>query len=190
MAAAAMWVLAAVPAGAQSLPDPIAPASQGKAQCYEPDLATRTCRSIDEYKLGPDGGILNWSLVLVASQPQIAFTSITKVTVRDGQVCGVVQASDIQDGQFTVAGQPATPDQRAGLEQSLETAEAGILGKEICTAFTPDGEGLIARATVDGVAQPDTQHVIWISDADGYHLGGAGDDAPAPAPAPAAPPAQ
>jgi hypothetical protein len=67
---------------------------------------------------------------------------------------------------------PATAEQTAGLVQSLETAEASILGKEICTAYVPDGDALLAKATVGGVAQPDVQHVIWISDADGYTLGG------------------
>ncbi|HEX4097487.1 MAG TPA: hypothetical protein VHX64_12210 [Caulobacteraceae bacterium] len=71
-----------------------------------------------------------------------------------------------------IDGKPATAEQTAGLAQGLETAEASILGKEICTAFAPDGGAFLAKATVGGVAQADVQHVIWISDADGYTLGG------------------
>ncbi|HEX4097488.1 MAG TPA: hypothetical protein VHX64_12215 [Caulobacteraceae bacterium] len=83
---AAGLVLAAGPAwAAQPLPEPIAPASQGKSQCYEPDTAAKTCRSIAKYQRGPKGEILNPALVMISAQPLIAFASTTKVEVKGGQ---------------------------------------------------------------------------------------------------------
>ena len=170
-AMAAGLALGGVEARAQALPPPISPASEGKLQCYEPNRAAKTCRSIARYERNAAGEIVNPSVVLLTPKPAIAMTATTKVTVKDGQVCGVVAVADIEAAQFTVDGAPATPDQIARLRQAVESAEQGVLGKLVCTAYVPDGDGFIGTANFDGAPQPQQLHVIWVSPADGYSVG-------------------
>lgn len=163
--------LAPLQAQAQALPAPISQASEGKVQCYEPNRAAKTCRSMARYERNAAGEILNPSVVLLTPKPAITMSATTKVTIKDGQVCGVVAVADIEAAGFTVDGAPATPDQIARLRAAVESAEQGVLGKLVCTAYAPDGDGFIGTATFDGVAQAQQLHVIWVSPADGYSVG-------------------
>lgn len=167
----AVWILAG-PALADPLPSPIAQASQGQLQCYAPNPARRTCQAMAGYAAKADGSIDNPSTLMISPAPLILMRAVTPVTIKAGQVCGYVRASDITGAQFTINGQPATPEQAAMLSGRLATAEKAMFDHEICTAYVPDGDGLIAKASIDGVAQPKgDQKVIWVSPADGYKVG-------------------
>ena len=71
------WFLAIVwaacsPAEGASLDSPIAPAAQGQLQCYTPDVARRTCRSLAAYKSKANGAIDNTAIVLISQNHQSA----------------------------------------------------------------------------------------------------------------------
>jgi len=95
------------------------------------------------------------------------------VTIKDGQVCGFIRTEDIDEATFSIDGAAASPEQTAKLRaQIIAVFEKGIFGHEICTAYVPDGDGFIAKATIDGVAQPKMdQRVIWVAPKDGYRVG-------------------
>ena len=158
-------------ATAAPLPSPIAQASSGMLQCYVPNPVTKSCQSSAAYQSAPDGGILNPSTVLLSRVPAITMLTVTPVTIKAGQVCGTLRAEDIAAATFTVDGAPASPTDTAQFRQQMAGAEQSILGKEICTAYLPVGDALLAKASVAGVAEPAMdQKVIWVSPADGYKV--------------------
>jgi hypothetical protein len=159
------------PAALCEPPSPIARAEKGDVQCYQPDKARKTCQSIASYKTMPDGKIQNTAIVLVGLKPVVVMRTATLVSIKNGQVCGPIKQADIDRATYTVDGAPATPRQVEVLHQQMTDSMATLLNADICTAYPPSGDGLTARETVDGVAQPRLdQHVIWVSPADGYKV--------------------
>jgi len=156
---------------AAPLPSPIALASDGKLQCYAPNLATKSCQSLAAYEFGPDGGIINPATVLISVTPAITMRVTAPVTIKADSVCGFIRPEDLQAAAFTIAGASATATQAAALKQTIVAAQKGLFGHEICTAYLPQGDALIAKASVDGVAQPAMdQKVLWVSPGDGFKV--------------------
>lgn len=165
-AAAAGAASAAVPAA-----DPLAPARQGKVQCYQPDTAARTCASFGGYRFLPDGAIVNDAEVMLAPSPLISIRTADPVTVRDGKVCGYL--GRIEDMRVLVAGAPADEKTAALVQAELRKGMARFAGKEICSTYSWTGSWFESAATVAGV--PDegmARRVIWVLPSDGYRLGG------------------
>jgi len=155
-------------------PDPLAPARHGKLQCYAPDIAAKTCHAIAGYVLQTDGSYLNTAHVLVDSDQGIALEAVSVVWVKGGAVCGLLSSADTLAGKVSIDGVPLPADQAAPILGQINAGYAaiGMLDKEVCTTYVPEGDHLRAEVTVDGVAQPEfNQPVIWISPADGYRLG-------------------
>lgn len=166
----AMMALSSAAVGA-SIPPPIAPAFDGQLQCYAPDVARKTCQSLAAYRQGRDGVIYNPATVLISQTPAIAMTTVTPVTIKGEQVCGYVRPEDIDAGQFTINGVAATPDQTKALRRTMTTAEMGLFGHEICTAYVAAGDGWTAKASIDGAAQAAMdQKVIWVSPSAGFEV--------------------
>jgi hypothetical protein len=93
------------------------------------------------------------------------------VVVRAGRVCGAVRAEELAAADFTIGGAPATAEQTAALRGQVSAAVKGIVGREICTAYVPDGKVLAAKVSIDGVSQPNMdQRVIWVSPNEGYSV--------------------
>jgi hypothetical protein len=159
-------------AHAEPLGPPIAPAAQGKMECYQPNLTAKTCWSMSSYAVDAAGKIQSTSTLMVNTSPPITMTATTPVTIKNGQVCGVLHAEDVAAAQFTVNGAPASADQAASIRQALTSAMGKMFGHELCSAYKPDGDGFIVQATDNGVAQPKAdEKLIWVSPADGYKVG-------------------
>lgn len=156
-------VLAADPAG------PLAPAAEGKVQCFGYDRAHKTCQSMAAYSAGPGDTVLNTASLLIAREPPIVMTTVSPVTIEGQRVCGPVRPEDLAAATFTVSGAPAPPEAAQALAQGLNRAMKDMLGKRVCVIFEPDGAGFIAHATLDSLPQPDSdQHLIWVAPNDGY----------------------
>lgn len=151
---------------------PLQPASDGQMQCYSPDAARKTCQSLAAYRLGAKGDIDNIAITLLSRDPAITMRTVSPVTVRAGQVCGLIRAEDLQGASFTINDQPADADQTAALRQKIGDAMKDVIGKEVCTAYVPaPGGGLTAKATIGGVPQPDADlPVVWVAPSDGYKV--------------------
>ena len=153
------------------LPPPIAPADQGRLQCYTPDVARKTCQSLSAYRSGGDGVIQNTAVVLIAPSPPILMETVTPVEIRAGQVCGAIRPKDIDDAKFTVSGQPADPAQATRLREAIRNAMKDMFDHQICTAYVPDGDALLAKAIVDGVPRPALdQKTVWVAPDEGYKV--------------------
>jgi hypothetical protein len=148
---------------------PLEPAATGKMQCYMPDTARKTCASLALYKQNADGTYANTAIILLNKSPAVVMETITPVRIVSGAVCGSIRAEDIAAGKLTVNGHILTPEQAAPALAQISTAMAGIIGHDICTTYTDSGQGLIAKSTIDGAAQPAMdQPVKWVAPEDGY----------------------
>lgn len=153
------------------LPDPIAPASKGQLQCYEPDKSRKTCSSLAGYKRAANGTIDNTALIFISRSPLITMETVSPVEVKSGRVCGTVRDRDIDAAKFSDGTQPLEASKAALLRQRLKVALKDLLNHEICTEYVPDGDGFLAKETKEGTPMLGTnQHVIWVSPSDGYRV--------------------
>jgi hypothetical protein len=158
-------------ATAASLDPPLAPAAAGQLQCYAPDLARKTCRSLATYAIGANGEIRNRAEVLISDEHPITMTTTTVVTIRNGTVCGVIAAADIAAATFNIGDAPADDAQAAQLRSTINSAFQKLFGRQVCTAYVQNGATLIAEATIDGVRDPTLdQTVVWVAPSDGFRV--------------------
>jgi len=149
--------------------NPLARASSGEVQCYQPDEKRRTCRSIAAYRRLNDGRYANTATVLLASAGPVVLETITPVTVRAGAVCGSIRAEDISAGKLRISNRLLTDDEAAPILARVAQSMAPMINKEICTAYVQSGNGITAKATIGGEYRADTdQKVAWIKPDDGY----------------------
>ena len=165
----AAMAVSALPAHAGSLPDPIAPAAMGQLQCYSPDTTYKTCKAIASFKSGASG-TTEYVLSQLSSKPiTIIVKTVSPVEIKAGKVCGTAQEKDIDAARIFAVGHVLDPKQVAQLRQQLKIALHEFFGHETCTAYEPEGNALVARATIDGVPmRGPEQRVIWVSPSDGY----------------------
>ncbi|ESQ89637.1 hypothetical protein ABAC460_12265 [Asticcacaulis sp. AC460] len=156
---------------AQDLPsDPLAPVQYGQVQCYSPDAATKTCNSIARYTPN-SGGYTNTATILLSSRPAVTMTTSTQVQVRDGAVCGTLRDEDIEAAKVKVDGRGLSSGEASLVVSAVADAVNDYVGQEICTTYVAAGDGLTAKASVQGTPQPELdQPVIWVSPSDGYKV--------------------
>ncbi|HEY1928245.1 MAG TPA: hypothetical protein VGG92_12340 [Caulobacteraceae bacterium] len=167
---AALVLAAPVVARAAPLGGPLAPAGAGKLQCFVPDMTKHTCQTLDSYAQDASGVIQNTSTAVVSADPPITMTTRSPVILREGRVCSAVQNEDIAQATFTVAGQPADVRQTADLRTHISEAIKPLVGHEVCTTYSQSGSAYVARSTLDGAAQSDTEAFIWISPTDPWKV--------------------
>jgi hypothetical protein len=160
----------ALPAYAADL-GPLAPAAEGKVQCFQPNEVAKTCQSIGSYKIGPAGEIENTVSMMISTSPQVVMTTHAPAAVKAGKDCGVLKAEHVDASTFVVEGKPADAAQTGALRAQMKAALKGVLGHEVCSAFLPNGASLMASSSIDGVARPNLdQKVIWVSPSEGYRV--------------------
>jgi hypothetical protein len=170
-AALALSPLAAAPSHAQG-EDPLARSRAGAIECFTPDLNARTCRAMSAYRFLPDGRIMNDAIVLIQNNPHIIMYVSSEVFVRDAMVCGRVERKDLDAAYFEVDGVRAAAEDAAAIREAIAQMFRGM--GEICTRYTPDGDGATVAAIVDGVERPDlADRMIWIRPEDGFSMGAA-----------------
>jgi len=165
-------ILFALAAAGAAYAAPLTPAAQGQIQCYVPDAAKKTCSSMAYYVARDDGGFDNRAVVLLNKDPVVTLDMTTRVTIKDGAVCGALRAEDIAAAKVTVGDHLMTPEESGPVLDQITQGLASVIGHEICTAYVPDASGkLVAQASMDGKRQPEQdQPVLWVSPSDGYKV--------------------
>jgi hypothetical protein len=144
--------------------DPIGPAKQGLVQCYAPDPAKKTCRSIGAYAVQPDGTIQNAATTLISKSPAIVMRTKAPVQIKAGAICGTIQRADLDSASFTYEGADLQGEDLAKLKAAIGSAMTPLIGHEVCTTFAADGEMLAGQVSLDGARKPDMdQKVVWVS---------------------------
>jgi hypothetical protein len=158
-------------ASGATLPSPIGSASEGKLQCYAPNLSTKSCQSLAAYQFAPDGSIINPATVLISAAPIITMRTVTSVKIKADAVCGFIRQADLDRATFTIGDATANAAQTTMLRQQMAAAQKGIFGHEVCTNYIPQGDVLVGKVYIDGVLQPAMdQKVVWVSPADGFKV--------------------
>ncbi len=158
-------------AAPEPFPSPIEPAASGKLQCHQPNHEKKTCSSLAGYRAATGGGFENTASVALPTSPLIVMEIVSKVEIRDGQVCGYVRRSDVDGAQFTVGGVEAAADVTTNWRKRAAALYAAMFDHEICTAYVADGQELVTRVSVDGRLAPAmSQRVFWVSPSDGYKV--------------------
>ena len=164
-------ILAAAQSAAPTTVDPLAPAATGMLQCYEPDVAKRSCRSLAGYRKRPDGKYDNTATVLVSSAPLVIVDTVTAVEIDAGAVCGTIRKQDIDVAGISLEGQKLGESEAVGIRQLIAGGLATIIDHRICTTYLPAGSGYVARATIEGSSTPPVeQKMIWVAPTDGYKV--------------------
>lgn len=152
--------------------DPLAPARAGKLECYLPDMAKKTCYAIASYTFNADGTIDNAADELLSPNELLELKITSRVVLKNDAVCGMLRKEDIEAATLVYKGQVLPKDKADPIIAALEQALGPLIGKEVCSTMTPDGDGFVSQATIDGVAHPElTQRGQWIGANDGYTLG-------------------
>src|SRR5262249_19678739 len=130
--------LAAAPAAANAVDlGPLAPAADGKVQCYSPNAAAKSCMSIGRYLVDAKGVIQNDAYVMISPSPFVIMATRTAVTIKAGGDCGVLRPEHIATASFTVEGRPADAAQTSKLRQAMLETMRPMLGHEICVFYRP-----------------------------------------------------
>lgn len=163
----AFWLAAS----SAALNDPLAPAFEGKVQCYQPDAARKTCASIGAYEKDADGTIQNTATVLLRPEPRIVVRSRAPVVVKNGAICGVITERDLQAAAFSIDGEPADAANAEALRRAVRPGYAPLLNREVCTAYVPKDQEMTGQVSIDGKRRPALdQRVRWVSPAEGFRV--------------------
>lgn len=160
--------LLATMAVASSYPDPLAPAADGKMQCYTPNAERKTCRSIGAYSANGDGTFTNTATILLSSEPVIVMESLTPVSIKAGAVCGTLKAEQVAAARLTMNGKALPAEEAQPILTQISTAMQNVFGKEICTTYVPSGEDFVTKVTIDGAASWGNDTVKRVAPGDGY----------------------
>lgn len=152
--------------------DPLAEGLAGKIQCYRPNVEKKTCGALSSYSTRRDGAILNTAEVMLSSNPVVVMRTTSTVTVKGEAVCGPVRKQDIDRATITVNGSELPDDKAVAARAQIAGAFKEMFGKEVCTAYVPNGDKFTAQVTLDGKLKPEyAQTVIWVKPEDGYTVG-------------------
>ena len=165
----AALVLTAVTPALAADADPLAQGRAGKAQCFTPDVKAKTCRQIVTFTFGPGGAIETHAST--AMNDNLIMHHGGVVTLKGGAVCRRLAAEDMDRATFSLGGKPASAADTQALRAEVKQEYAGMLGKELCTSYKPQGRLFAASLTMDGVPQGDVSDtVLWVNPKDGYKL--------------------
>jgi hypothetical protein len=168
----AVCFVLACPVAAQAQDgDVLGPARQGQLQCFEPNVAAKTCQSIGGYTFNANGVIDNTADVLIMPQPVIVMRVTAPVTLRGGAICGPLTTADIERATFTIDGAAASAEDTQAIKTALTQQLAPMLNVETCITLTPVDGGFRADSVMAGTPRPElSQRVVWVRPEDGYRV--------------------
>ncbi|HEX3919539.1 MAG TPA: hypothetical protein VHW60_19550 [Caulobacteraceae bacterium] len=141
----------------------------GKAQCFNPDLAHKTCTSLVSYAADAKGALHATTLSIQDGPTNMQ--SVLPVTIRGEAACTTLTAASIEAATFFVAGVPADAARTSQLRAEAESGAEDAIGHQTCNAFVAKGASFAVQASVDGKRTPDgDQTMIWVAPGDGYRV--------------------
>lgn len=151
--------------------DVLAPARAGQLQCFEPNVAAKTCQSLGSFVFHADGSIDNVAEIVLMPSPVIVMRASGPVTVENNAICGPLRAEDIANASFTLNGAAASAEETAQLRGAMSQQLAPLFGVQNCVTLTPDGDGLRAESTIGGTPRPEiAQRAIWVAADAGWRV--------------------
>jgi hypothetical protein len=168
-----MLLIGAFVAGSLAAPenaasaDPIARSDGGELQCYRPNVEKKTCQSIASYRRTGPGTYVNTALLPLGDD--VTLETHSPVVIKGDAVCGFITRQEVLAGTLRVHNEVVAPETAKPALDRVADAIGPIINKEICTTYEPSGTDFTAKASLDGVYQPDKDSIVkWIAPTDGY----------------------
>jgi hypothetical protein len=159
----------ALPSLAHATPLSVMLATPGKAQCFNPDAAKKTCTSLVTYQQDAHG-VLQATTLSIQDGPT-NMQSVSPVTIRGEAACTTLTAQSLEAATFFVGGVPADPARTAQLRAEAQSGAEDAIGHQTCNAFVPNGALFAVQSSVDGRRTPGgDQTMIWVAPGDGYRV--------------------
>lgn len=155
---------------AQAAPDPLAPARAGNLRCIEPDAVHKNCRSIIRYKVHDDGSFDATVTGFIGNDGATIIVYQTSGAIEGEAVCSVIRPYDVLHGNLYRDGKLLAERDAGPVQDQIRLQLQDIAGKKRCYIDQSVGGRLVSGVTLNGVVQPDSAHIAWISPADGYAL--------------------
>ena len=166
-----LTLFAALLAASHVSVDPLKEIRAGKIRCAIPNLKHKTCITMARY-LPRVGGGFDVAVVGLTTDSGIAIHYQVPLVVRDGGLCLTLNADDIAKASFSKAGVPLTGQALAAVREQERAFLTPLLGHQVCSLDTVDGDLIVARGYADGERFPALdKSIIWIDAKDGYTIG-------------------
>ncbi len=158
--------------GVEPLTDPMAGITPEWQLCFEPDDKAKTCRALAAYTKTEQSQFTEVSRFGITGLPGLILEVQSTSYVKNGSLCGVMQRKDLDSARIIRHVDGATPKQEAAAIKSIQFLYP-IEGKELCSAFYPDGEHFRLEVRASGKLIPElTTRVRWVHKDDGYTIAG------------------
>ena len=157
----ALWMAAAS--------NPLALAEQGLVQCWHPDSAKKTCRTIASYRKTGPREYDNVALLPLSPDGRVTIETHTPVVLKGYAVCGPIRIHDAAAGILRKDGKIVPQAIAQPILNKVAQSVASLDGLETCTRYEASGPDFIAKVSVSGKYSSDLDSAVkWISLADGY----------------------
>ncbi|MFM5947842.1 MAG: hypothetical protein ACKOPM_01230 [Novosphingobium sp.] len=157
---------------AEPLADPLAGITPDWQLCEQPDEAARTCSMKSTFVRTAGGQFETVDVMSITGLPGLVIEIKSVAYVKDGALCGIARLKDLDGARIVRHVDGATAKQEAAAIQSLRFLYP-IEGKEICSAFHPDGVNFRLKSTANGKPLPiDDTVVRWVHKDDGFSVAG------------------
>jgi hypothetical protein len=150
---------------------PLEPWVRGYVQCFNIDVATKTCEGILSYVNQGDGTWSNTSIALLDPKRPWTLTMTGPVYVKNGTVCSVLRPEHLNDMVIDYGERGPPSELRAYVRSRVDERLGTIVNKEACSVYYEDlGAGMV-KATIDGM-ETDYPHmrVRWVLPSEGYRV--------------------
>jgi hypothetical protein len=151
--------------------DVLAQMQAGKVLCSNPDIATKTCSTIDTFSRSADGSIIDVGEALISPDQPITLEVASTVQIQNGTICGTLALSDLETAQVRVNGAPLPPERNAAVMNKLAEKLMPLAGRKVCEALRlQDGQllkyGQVERVDINLPGKP----VRWVMPTEGYKV--------------------
>lgn len=150
--------------------DPLAPARAGSLRCIEPDAVRKNCRSIIRYTVHDDGSFDATVTGFIGNDGATLIIYQTSGAIEGEAVCSVIRPYDVLHGSLHRDGKLLSERDAGPVQDQIRLQLQDMAGKKRCYIDQSVGGRLVSGITLNGVVQPDSPHVAWVSPQDGYAL--------------------
>ncbi|MCJ2181307.1 hypothetical protein MTR62_01080 [Novosphingobium sp. 1949] len=146
--------------------------AKGKVLCTNPDVASRTCTTIDRQAPAGPGRFTDTGEVLIPAAKAITLETRSAMTLEGAnQLCGQIRREDLLQGTLRVEGVALEPEPNAAaLAHLAQTIFAQLDGRRVCETLGHDKAGRLVKIDTmegfDGNVPP--RPVQWIAPDAGY----------------------
>lgn len=164
-------LIVAAAAGTPSQTDILAQSIEGNVLCSNPDMASKTCSSIDRFSRSEDGTITDVGEVLMSPDQPVTLEVATTVKITNGTICGEMALDDLEKGRLRVNGTSLPPERNAAAMSKVVEKLKPLAGRKVCEALRIQNGQLLKYGQVERIdINLPGKRVRWVAQTDGYRV--------------------